>query len=221
MDTKPTTRLEWLTVLCCLGIFVGVVLAFIEIFPTFRSSAGTTSIVSPNVAQVFVDVFSIASLIAGGIFLFWLGQMIFERGPWKVPDSPNSLVASAGAERSKSSSGSVAQDNTIFSRSVRVPTADCLDLPLALEAGDRIEGTATEGNQGVFDWYFVDDAQQDECIRTIQASLRSLSGPRGHGSNQKISVMATHSGDWHIILTGGAGSVAKVVRLVLRRIPHR
>lgn len=222
MDKKPTTRLEWMTVLCCLGIFAGVVLAFIVLYPTIENSDGTTpSIVSPTITQGIVDVFGIASLIAMGIFLFWLFQMIFERGPWKTPDSPNSLVGSPGTDLGKSSSGSVAQDHTIFSGSVRVPTADCLDLPLALETGDWIEGTATGGNQGVFDWYFVDDTEQDECIRTIQAGRRFLSGPRGHGSKQKISVMATHSGNWHIILTGDAGSVAKVVRLVLRRIPHQ
>ena len=115
----------------------------------------------------------------------------------------------------------MAQDHTIFSGSVRVPTAGaCLGLPLALKLATSKDRQLT-AMERVFDWYFVDDTEQDECIRTIQAGRRFLSGPRGHGSKQKISVMATHLGNLHIILTGDAGSVAKVVGLVLRRIAHQ
>jgi hypothetical protein len=89
------------------------------------------------------------------------------------------------------------------------------ELPFLLDAGDKVEGTATDYYGRNFDWYFLDDHGYAAFYsdRTPDALARGSNSPAAH-----VDATVPHSGTWHLVLDGQGKKSSRTIEVRLTRI---
>jgi hypothetical protein len=187
-----------------------------------------------EIAAIIVSVILFAILLGGVFYQLWSPSTVLSYGPYFLLGGVvvtlswgfGPLILAWFPARGDSSRGPTATNpasndslygvEPLFNSEVKVAAGVHVDVPLLLQDGERVEGTAVETYGADFDCYLFDDRNY-ALFYGEKGGIpldKQVGSPAAH-----IDSIIPHSGTWHLVLDAGGRRRRRRIEVRLTRKP--